>query len=160
IELGSTGELHSARLDGRPAVALTIHPLNMEIDAKDLDTAFQNLMQPLRSELPDGLALDVAFDFPLNAPPDAPLVYVELPGGASAERTLQVLEQCDKIIRSINGVTRTLVSTDDPFAAPRARPCILVEVDPKKKGQERDQIVSELRQRLRDNDAAAAVRVN
>jgi multidrug efflux pump subunit AcrB len=159
VELGTSGEVRSARFDGRPAVALAIHMLGPGTDAKSFDAALQTLLQWLRAELPEGLDLDTTFDFHTSAAPDALLVDVELPAGASGERVSAVLEQCGTLIRTIDGVTRTLTTTDDPFAAPRLRPCILVGIAPGKRA-DRQKIAADLRTRLGSEIAGAAVRVN
>src|SRR5262249_20093028 len=125
VELGAKRDNLGVRFNGRPAVALAIHPLSPDTDAKTLDSAVHALVDRLRGELPEGLAMDFAFEFMPNKAPDTLLVDVELPSGASTERTQKVLEQCEAIIRAVPGTTTTLATTEDPFLAPRPRPCIL-----------------------------------
>ncbi|HLZ08137.1 MAG TPA: efflux RND transporter permease subunit, partial [Chloroflexota bacterium] len=158
IELGANGETRSVRIDGHPAVALAIHALAPDVDAQELDRSLQTRLLLLHKDLPDGLALETALDYTPDAGPAALLVDVELPAEASSERVMSILEQCDAIIRKIDGVTRTLVTTGDPFAAPRARPCILIGISPGKRG--REQIIAEVRQHLYDDVLGAKVRIN
>ena len=159
IELGVNGDHGALSFDGHPAVALAVHPLGPDIDTRALDNAFASLLQRLRDNLPDGLELDTAFDFTSNAL-DIILVDLALPPGASAERVLSVLKQGEAIIRPISGVTTMLAATEDPFAAPCRRPCILAGIAPGKRPGERQQIADEIRECLGNEIPGATVRVN
>ncbi|HEV3145728.1 MAG TPA: efflux RND transporter permease subunit [Gemmataceae bacterium] len=160
VELGVSGESHSAGFNGKPAVGLAVHPLSPKEDAKTLLANVRKAAEELRGKLPDGLALEFAFEFTPAVRPDVLLLDVELPAGASAERTQKVLEHCDTVTRTIPGVTKTLISLDDPFSASRHRPCILVGIEPEKLRGGREALLVDLHVRLGKEVHEAVVRVN
>ena len=65
VEIGA-GRGHSrASLDGKPAAALVVYPTG-EADPRKLRNALRESLTRLRARLPEGLDLDVSFDFTPN----------------------------------------------------------------------------------------------
>jgi multidrug efflux pump subunit AcrB len=159
VEMGAASEAGSVRFDGKRAIALAIHPPAPNTDAKALVDSIRKTVEELRGRLPQGLALDIAFEFMPKIRPDVLLVDLQLPDGASAVRIETVLQKCEAIARSVPGVTRTMTSLEDPFAVSRQRPSMLVGIDPEQHGG-REAIALDLRTRLGKEISDAVVRIN
>ena len=96
VELGLQAQGH-ARLNGKPAVVLAVYPIPQATLA-DVTNRLRTKLVQLRKRFPDGLDINLAFEFtPLPAAPARPaaaeylLVDVNLPANASTERVLNVL---------------------------------------------------------------------
>src|SRR5262249_10297862 len=93
VELGA-GRRHSrASLDGKPVVAVVLHPTG-GANPRKLRTALRESLAGVRARLPDGLALDDSFDFTANrerldrSPTrEFLLLDLDMPAFASAEHT-------------------------------------------------------------------------
>jgi multidrug efflux pump subunit AcrB len=139
IEMGAGRSQSEARLNGKPVVALLIHPTG-QVAADRVSAAVQERLSDLRSNLPRGLDLGVAFDFTPNLEaPDQPntpeylLLDLDLPYGTSFERTLDALQRCATLLRERHGVQDVLTLTDHPFDPFGDGPCVLVRLVPAEK---------------------------
>src|SRR5262245_37681987 len=159
VERAANGDDRHVRFDGKPAVAIAIHPLSPQVDAKTVLNDITKKVDELRGHFPEGLTLDLAFEFSPQTRPDVIMVDVELPAGASAERIQNVLDKCDAVIRRIPGTTRTLTALQDPFAASRRRPNILAGIEPDKQPGGREKMMADVRHRLVEEIPEAAIRV-
>jgi multidrug efflux pump subunit AcrB len=165
VELGAGPESH-ARLNGRPVVVLAVYPLGPNRPQK-LSTDVRERLAQLRKRLPDGLRLDLAFDFTANAEapgratsPEYLMVDVDLPDSASIARTLSVLEHCEKLLRDEPGVKDTLAVCGPPLAASSNRGQILVRLAPAAKRElRRENLMKVLRTRLHKEIEEALVRI-
>jgi RND family efflux transporter MFP subunit len=165
VELGA-GRRGAAGLDGRPVVALAVYPLAPD-RPREVVAALRRKLDELRERLPEGLRLDLAFDFAPNwesparaSNPEYFLLDVDLPAGASAERTAEALQRCGAVVRQVPGVRTVLALSDQPFDRDPGRPCLLVGLAPA--GGERagrEQIARGIRSALRQSEARAAVRL-
>ena len=123
---------------------------------KQLSTAVQAAVAKLRHNLPDGVAINVDFDFSenLEAPgqpstPEYLLLDIQLPLGASQERIIGAKQRCGKLLRGIDGVRDVLELPDEPFELGVERPCILVRLAPASgRKASREQLVQTIRDRF------------
>jgi multidrug efflux pump subunit AcrB len=136
IELGATHPDSSVLRDGKPVVALGIYPLP-GARPQEVSAAVRDKLAELRPKHPEGVTVDVAFDFApnLEAPnrPETPehlLLDVQLPDAASVERVVEVLKRCGAILRETAGVRDVLALTDNPFDRVRERACLLARLAP------------------------------
>jgi multidrug efflux pump subunit AcrB len=159
IELGAASNTSDFRADGKPAVALTSHPLPGS-DRAATRELIRAKLDELRKLLPDGLDLMMAFDFAADPPFEPLLLDVHPPDTASMGRTVKALEQCAQVARAAPGVEHAYISTEDPFAAGRKRPCVLLGIAAGQKWDERAKLVRDLRGRLEKEIADAVVCVN
>jgi multidrug efflux pump subunit AcrB len=151
VELGAN-EGGNATLDGKPAVPLGLYPLP-SARASEVSRAVVEKLQELRSEAPDGLDIAVALDFSANLEePDRPttpehfVIDMQMPDGASMERTAQALERAAKVVRLTPGIRHVLALTEHPFSQVRNRPCLIVGLGPKAQRElRREQIAERLR---------------
>lgn len=161
--IDSTATSNYVSLNGNPGVCLGIYPIRA---ARELGPAVQNRLTQLRTRLPDGLRLELAFDFSVNldAPsgpktPEYLLVDLHLPHAASRERTIEVLKQCEKLLRKVPGVQDVLAQTENPFDFVRDQPCILVRLAPAGRKISLREITSTIRTELNKvSDAGACLR--
>src|SRR5262249_39658996 len=153
-EVGPSGPPSEAFLDDRPAVALFVH-LTGDVAPQKVRAALQEKLDAIRDRLPDGLTLDVAFDFTANlekrektASAGYVLLDLDFPS-ASAERAGDVLKRGGALLRRLPGVRRVLALSENPFDLFGGRPCLLVLLDPadqRKAG--REEVLRAIRTRL------------
>jgi multidrug efflux pump subunit AcrB len=166
VELGGNEE-SSVSLDGKPAALLSVHALP-NARPSGVSRAVHDKLAELRAGLPDGLVLEVAFDFAPDlegkaqpATPDHLVIDAEMPEAASAERTAQTLEHAAGLVRQMQGVQGVLSLTEHPFALDRNRPCLVVGLDGKgQQRPDRERIASAVRLALREQVPEAAFRVS
>ena len=145
VEPGNDG--NPATINGKPAVLLAIHPLP-NARPSDVSRAILDKLAELRSRLPDGLALEAAFDFAPNLEepnnprtPEHLVIDVQLLDSASPEHTVQTLEKAADLVRKIPGVGDVLALTEHPFSLVRKRACLVVRLKPKEQRDfDREQI--------------------
>jgi len=155
IELGGGEQQIGAFRGGQPVVALAVYVL-WQARVRELDAAVPDAVSRLRAALPQGLALDVPFDFTANldAParptnPEYLLLDLALPSGASAERASRVLRRCEAALRKVEGVQDALLLPNNPFDQFRNTPCILVRLLPAdKRSGGRERVIEAVRTRL------------
>jgi multidrug efflux pump subunit AcrB len=133
VELASSTD-NCASFNGKPGVALGVHPTG-EVRSEDVSRTIAAALARLRPDLPDGLDLQVVFDFTpnLQAPesakaPEYLLIDVQLPDAASPERTQKSLLECDKLLRGVRGVRDVLAFSANPFDTFSGGPCLLVRL--------------------------------
>ena len=166
VELGSN-EGSNASLNGIPTVLLSIHPLP-NAKPSDVSRAVLDKLAELRANVPDGLALAIAFDFAPNleepnnpATPEHLVIDAELPESASAERTARTLERAAELLRKTPGVQDVLALTEHPFSLVRNRPCLVVRLNPKDQREfGREQIAGNVRVALQNQIPAAVFRLS
>ena len=134
VELGAARPESQAQFDGKPGVALAIHLLPLARPG-DVSAAVQQVTTQLAAKLPDGIALDMAFDFTANleAPdratsPQHVLLEMDVPPGTTAERQFAILDRADQVVRQGQAVEHVLILTDNVFDRLPDRPCLLVRV--------------------------------
>jgi multidrug efflux pump subunit AcrB len=132
IELGASSTDSSATFNGKPVLALGAYPTGDAAPAAVRRAVADSLAQ-LRRRLPDGLQLDMIFDFTpaLEArtrenAPECLLVDVQFPDAASSERTQKELAECTRLVRQVRGVRDVLSFTENPFDTFSGHPCLLV----------------------------------
>jgi multidrug efflux pump subunit AcrB len=154
-----------ATLNRKPIVALVVYP-TPEAQPRELSKAIKDEVARLGAELPQGVRVDIAFDFTPNlvAPdqsktPEYLLLDLYLPDGASRERTISQLEACEATLRK-GGVQDVLALTEHPFNLPRQRPCLLVRLAPAEGRQAtRQQIMTGIRTRMNQEQLAVMVQL-
>jgi multidrug efflux pump subunit AcrB len=162
IALGSTEE-SSAKLNGKPAVILSIHALP-NAQPSDASRAVRDKLAEIRANAPDGLALAIALDFATRLEePNNPTTYAhlvidtELPEGASSERTKPTLERASELLRQTPGVQDVLALTEHPFSLDRNRPCLVVRLTTKDR---QEPIAENVRTALRNQIPEAQFRLS
>lgn len=162
IERGTNAWRSEARLNGKHVVVMAVYPLP-QANAREVNTTLQDRLTLLRARLPQGLDLQVAFDFTANQSATTPeylRVDLVLPDTASAERMLDVLETCAAVVRRIPGVQDELALCGPPFALTQNQACILVRLVPAKERQtSREQLMQALRAALEKAVPQAVVRL-
>jgi multidrug efflux pump subunit AcrB len=166
IEVGADQPESHASLNGQPVVLLALFPAP-QVRPRELSRALGDKLAQLRLNQPEGVQVDVAFDFTPNleapeqrATPDYLLLDVTLPAGASVERTSAVLERCAALLRGMQGVQDVLALTDHPFDRASNQACLLVRLAPADRRQaNREQLTQTIRTRLGDEVAEMALRV-
>jgi membrane fusion protein, multidrug efflux system len=154
VELGA-GRLRSeAFQDGKPVAALVIY-LTGDVATGKVRAAVRKKLAEIRARLPEGLDLDVAFDFTTNletperpANPESLLLDLDFPAD-SAESTVQILKRSEALLRQMPGVQHVLALSENPFDLFGGRPCLLVRLSPaeqRKTGSE--EVVRTIRSRL------------
>lgn len=166
LELGLTERSH-ANLNGKAAVLLSVYPLP-NAKPSEVSRAVLDKIRELLANVPDGLALAVAFDFAPNleqpnnpATPEYLVIDVSLPESASAERTVQTLERATELLRKTPGVLEVLALSDHPFSLVRNRPCLVVRMTPKDQRElDREQIAAKVREALQNQVVEASFRLS
>jgi multidrug efflux pump subunit AcrB len=157
----------NARLNGKPAALLGIHIVpNAQPSA--VSRAVRDKLAELGAKVPDGLALEVAFDFTPNlvdpnnrATPEHLVIDAELPEGASAERTAEILERAAQRLRKAPGIDAVLAVTEHPFSLVRNRPCLVARLAPRNHREfDREEIAGMARVALQDEIPEAAFRLS
>jgi multidrug efflux pump subunit AcrB len=157
IELGANSADACVTWNGRPAAPLGIYGLEAG-HAKDVSAAVRKRVEELRNKLPEGLRLEVVFDFAEKKPAECFRLDVTLPDMASARRTRKVLEHCANILRETKGVKDILSLDGAPLFHAENEGCLLAGLAPEP-GQTRGQILSAVRARVRKEIKEAEVRV-
>jgi RND family efflux transporter MFP subunit len=136
VELGPGRHPSEALLDGKPSVALVVHPTG-EVRPQELRAALEKRLADVRARLPEGLTLDAAFDFTAarqvterQAVAEYLLLDLDLPVSASAEQAERTLSRADKLLRSLPGVEHVLSLSENPFDLFSGGPCILLRLTP------------------------------
>src|SRR5262249_3125717 len=134
IELAAAATDSYVTLNGKPGVLLCIYPTGAG-KPEDLSRAVADKIAKLRGRAPEGLQLEVAFDFAANLhAADGPkaseylLLDVHFPDGTSLERKRGTLGRCEKMFRDVPGVQDVLALTDSPFDMILSQPCVLVRL--------------------------------
>jgi membrane fusion protein, multidrug efflux system len=135
VDLGACGPRSEAFLDGKPAVALCVH-LTGDAAPSQVRDALQARLREIRGRMPDGLLLDVSFDFTANLEARersarADYVLLDLDFAAtSTERIGEVLEESATLVRQLPAVKHVLALSANPFDPFGGRPCLLVLLNP------------------------------
>jgi multidrug efflux pump subunit AcrB len=166
LELESRDAPGYARLDGTPVVALCLYP-SEKVRPGAWSADVRKRLGQLCSRLPEGLRLDIAFDFTANEEarnlstvPQYLVLDVDLPDGASVERTLAVVQTCQKALAKMAGVQQTLALCGPPFAFLSNQASILVRLAPvDKRDTSREQARAAIRARLTKEVADAEIRL-
>jgi multidrug efflux pump subunit AcrB len=161
VEIGRDAFSGDVLLDGKPAVALVIHP-TPQASPRELSDALRGELELLRARLPAGVDLDAAFDFTANlaaarwqATPGYLLLDVDLPPGASPQRRLEVVQRCAAVVGEVAGVRGVLALTEHPFDLRRGAACVLARLGPaEEKRADREQTLRTVRDRLAEVEGA------
>ena len=156
-----------ASLNGQTAVVLAVYPLP-EARASDVSRSIAQNLAELRARFPEGLSAETAFDFAPNLDPrgHVPLgehlvIDVELPSGATPERTFEALQQATEVLQKTPGVQNVLALTEHPFALVRSRPCLIAALTPKaERSLDRAAVAASMRSRLKKEVAGAEFRIS
>ena len=165
-ELGMDYPASFARLNGKPVVVLGVYPMPLS-SPRELNVAVQNKLSEQRGLLPDGIAVDVAFNFTpnlvasnLGTPPEYLRLDISLPDGVSAERTQEAVKHCEQLLNEVAGVQDILALSVPPFTASSNQAGILLHLAPAKQRQaHREQLMQTIRARLRERLPEAQARV-
>ena len=165
VQLPKYEPRRQARLNGKSVVILDIFLLPTARPAEVSD-GIRVRLQQLRANLPEGVGLEVAFDFTPNwaspgkaANSEYLLLDIDLPMNASIKRKLTTLESHEKLLREIDGVQDVLARTDNPFDRVLNQPSILVRLVPAaKRNVSRDQIIKAIRGKLETPEAKVRLR--
>jgi multidrug efflux pump subunit AcrB len=153
VELGVQSGPYQATLNGKPAVLLGLYTVP-QARPRQVGAAVADRVAQLGTHCPEGVRLDVAFDFASNlegrsTASDYLLIDVSLPPGASAERVGEAVRHCDAIVREVAGVQDVLALSGNPFDRRPDRPCLLVRLAPAgERSGGREDTVRRLRARL------------
>jgi multidrug efflux pump subunit AcrB len=166
IQLGAARADSQARLDGKPGVAMAIHLLPLA-RPRDVSAALQQQMTRLATFFPEGLTLDIAFDFTANledaehaTSPQYILLDIDMPDEASAQRKRDIIDRADQVLRLGKEIQRVMSLTDNVFDRLPDRHCVLVRVAPAGQGQaDRDPMNDAVRSQLGKQVADATFRV-
>jgi hypothetical protein len=152
VELGASRQQGQASLDGKEVAGLVVYASG-EARPQKLRDALRERLEEIRTRMPPGLDLNVTFDFTANrVAPDRPttpeyvLLDVDLPVGASAERTQEVLRRAEALLRQVPGVQHVLTLSENPFDLFGSGPCLLAQLTPaetRKSG--RDEVIGAIR---------------
>jgi multidrug efflux pump subunit AcrB len=151
-----------ATVGGAPTLLIGVYPVPLA-NLRDLSASVLDKVKELRARLPEGLDLNVTFDFTANltdsdnpATPEYLLLDVHLPDSASAERIVEALQRCGKAILETPGVQHAMVQFEHPFG----ESLILVSLAPADSRQSsRKQIAQTIRSRLSQDIRDAYCRV-
>ncbi|MBY0523064.1 MAG: efflux RND transporter permease subunit [Gemmataceae bacterium] len=161
VEVGTAGDAGDAQWNGKPVVVLGIYP-TPSAELKAVGAAVAEKLRELRANLPEGLALEVACDFSADGVGTADYLRLDatLPDLASAERTMQALQRCDKTVRGIDGVQDSLVLFGPPWSRTEHDGCILLRLaSTMRKPADRALAIASIRTRLAQDLKEASVRV-
>jgi multidrug efflux pump subunit AcrB len=155
VEIGATKPRAYGLLDGKPVVSLMIQPTG-SVPPSKLRVALEETLVEIRKGLPQGLKLNVTFDFTRNLEPPTPataseylVVDLQLPDKTTGERRLPTLEQCEAEARKVPGVEHVLALTEHPFDLFGTDPCLVVLLNAAKQRQSgREETIGMLRAKL------------
>jgi multidrug efflux pump subunit AcrB len=165
VERHRTRRDDSAELGGKGAALLFVAPLPNASPQK-VNDALNQTLHALAKQLPEGLRLQLDFDFTPSlerpghrAVAEYVLLDLDMPAGAAQERTIDILHVCQAALDKMDGVDEVLTLTDNPFDGMPHRPCILVRLSPPRERKlTRDEVVAAIRARLHDKVPDAAMR--
>jgi multidrug efflux pump subunit AcrB len=154
LELGSTGQGH-ASFNGKPVVALGI-ALLPRAKPREVHGTLQEKLKMLRTKLPEGLDLALAFDFAANLEspnrgdnPEYLRLDLTLPDAASLMRTQTVAAHAEQILRRTAAVGDVLTLSDRPFTLGTNEASLLVSLTPAStRTANRQQLIDQLRPQL------------
>jgi multidrug efflux pump subunit AcrB len=139
-----------ATLGGKPVVALVISR-TPGTRPRDVSAAVQTRLTELRAALPEGMALELAFD-PTPGPGAAEYLgsIVMLPDSAATERTRDVVRRTEgDLTGEVGGVRDVLALSENPFdlSPPLSNKAfLLIRLDPAGKGRpDRESIMKSIR---------------
>ena len=140
------------RFNGRPVASLFMYPLPGTRLSETQDAIAEKLTE-LRKRLPNGISLDVDFDFTSNLRrrPNSDYVWIDvsLPGDAERERILAVLQRSREMLKGMEQVWAVLELIGPPFAGVSGQGIILVKLAPDNRTEaERAEIIQSIRDRL------------
>jgi len=152
------------RLDGASVVILPIS-LMPSVSAGETQKAVMERLRTISSRLPQGIALNVPFDFTANLEStDSPArseylrLDVVLPFSSSIERTQTVAKGCEALLREVAGVEHVLTLCGRPYTYRANEACMLVALTPDAgRKASRGQIMFTVRTRLDNEMKDAAV---
>jgi multidrug efflux pump subunit AcrB len=142
-----------ASLNGKPVVLLALYLLP-GAGQRRVGSAVEAKVAELSARCPQGVRVDVAFDFTPNlearsSAPDYLVLDPTFAPGASAEQTRKVVQRCEALVREVAGVQDVLALPGNPFDSRRDRPCILVRLAPARgRPAGREQVAQAIRDRL------------
>jgi multidrug efflux pump subunit AcrB len=156
VEVGAGQPGGDVLLDGKPAVALVVHP-TPQARPHELGAALRAGLDRQRARLPAGIAIDADYDFTANlaaarwqSTPGYLLLDVDLPPGASPQRRLTAVERCAAVVRAVDGVQGVLGMTEHPFDGRRDGCCVLARLGP----ADRERLFRTVRARLGEVEEA------
>jgi multidrug efflux pump subunit AcrB len=166
MEVGRMATNGTALLDDKPATILGVSLLPGADPGKTL-TAVQERLAALRERVPDGLDLSIPFDGTANLgafhdgpAPEFLRLDVELPAGASSERTQKVLQRATAILRETQIVSKVLTLTGPPAAIGDNRGCLFVSLGPADRQRaDRAEVIQSIRAKFDAELREAALRV-
>lgn len=157
-----TLEPSPARFNGVPVTPIFIYPL----PGASLPEVRENVAQclaRLRDRLPNGLSLDVGFDFTSNLRrrPNSDCIWIDVsmsPG--DRQRTLEMLARVQKNVHAMDVPHDVLEMAGPPFAPVENQGCLLVRLAPvERTDSERAKFVAALRSRLAAENPDARIRL-
>jgi RND family efflux transporter MFP subunit len=157
VEMHTTRRHCQASFNGKPVVALALHPMGHVLPRK-VSAAIRDRLADLRPHLPKGLDLSVAFDFTANLEspellktPEYLLLDVDMPPGSSDQHTQRLLDSCQTLLGQQHGIQDVLAMTENPFDLFGGGPCLLVRLSPaENRNASREKIIQSLRTRLEE----------
>lgn len=144
----------AAFLDGKPVVVLRLSATSPANEGQ-LRTALLERMQKLKESFPPGVDYSVAFDLFSNrevkarsTTPSYLLAEPLLPSGGSPTRAQDVLKRYSAILQEIKGVQHVLSLQENPFGRFVGGPCVVVQLAPDLKDDNREQLLRTVRSQL------------
>lgn len=145
--------LGEALVSGQPSVVVAIHGLpGMNIPG--LKKSVTERLNVLRKALPENLGMEVVADF-ISDQEQGEWVRIDLdlPDTASKGRTGEVAKQCDTVVRTVDGVKKTLVVLGAPLFRADNRACLLVYLEAGSGAKAREAIRSRLQEQIKEANA-------
>jgi multidrug efflux pump subunit AcrB len=167
VEAAGGAEGGTAQLNGKDVALLAVAPTAKARPA-DVKAALAQKVAALEKQLPEGLRLEVAFDFTPNlespgqrAIPEYLLLDVDLPpADAAGPRLDTALRDIAAALKPMEDTMDVLTLTDNPFDGTRHAPCVLVRLLPARgRKVSREEVAQAIRTRLDGKIGNAAVRV-
>jgi len=152
VELGVGKAQDFALLDGKPAVAMVIRPVVDSLTVAG-ETDLRRQVTTIRSQLPTSVSFGEFFACDPRGDAKAPAsdywgIEVTFPSDATPEQIAQSLSKVEADLRQIPGVKATLALSENPFAAFRDGPCVLIQFDDAR--GDRRRITEDVRRRLKN----------
>jgi multidrug efflux pump subunit AcrB len=160
VEIGAFDVRRYTRFNGRTVPVLAVS-LVAQAKPSEVAAAVRDKLGALQAVLPEGVRLEVALDFtpnletPVRPTSDYLRLDVTLPDSASTERTLAVLDRCEKIVKDTEGAQDVLSLSGPSIDLPENHGCVLVRLATAAGGQR----APALRDRLSAEVQEAVVRV-
>jgi len=161
-ERGDQGDVGTA-FNGKPAAVQVIFAA-WQANLPELSTALHDKVSDLRATLPEGVRLDVAFEFAPNSDVAGRsaclLVAPVFPPHALATRMREILIHFESRLRGVERVQDVLILPENPFDRLHNQACMLVRLSPAGAGPaEREEVINDIRSRLAHvNDATVRIR--